>query len=253
MQSRLTIDRGNTALKAAVWRSGSDDRPEELVSLPADASVADVADAIGTCGGYYAVAYSSVVKSRREADLAALSRMSERVIVVSSSVKLPFRNLYATPATLGADRIAALAGAVALGATETAGFVVADLGTAATYDYLCRDSEGLCYCGGNIAPGVPLRLHSLAEHTAALPEVSPELAPGGGIWGRSTADALLNGAVFGVLAELSFYRAASPDGTQTVLTGGGAEYLVRNNFIKFDHIYDPYLVMRGLNHIINEN
>lgn len=254
MDLRLTIDRGNTALKAAVWRSGSDSTPQTLVTLPADASVAEIMSAVDVCGRSFGhAAYSSVVSHCRATDLSELSHAVGHVVDVSCDVCLPFRSLYRTPHTLGADRIAALAGASVLCAGDAPeGIVVADLGTADTYDYLQRRDGGYVHIGGNISPGVPLRLRSLTEHTSALPAVSPDRTVGGALWGDSTEDALANGAVYGVLAELHFYLASAP-GSRIVLTGGGAEYLVGNRLINFDHIYDPHLVMRGLNHIINEN
>lgn len=249
MIKRLTIDRGNTALKAAIWRDGG--HPDKVVSLPADAHIDEALEALGA-DGLQAVAYSSVVKAARVPDLEVVSRLGCPVYDVKSGcVRLPFVNGYGTPDTLGADRIAALAGAMEL--TGDAGVLVADLGTAATFDFLEATAGGMVYRGGNISPGVPLRLRSLHEHTSALPAVSADLVPDGYVWGRSTVSALLNGAVCGILAELDFYRARVPAGTAVVLTGGGAEYLVNHNIISFKHIYDPHLVLRGLNSIITYN
>lgn len=247
MITRLTIDRGNTALKAAIW--DGDGHLLKVATLPADACMAEALDVLGATA-FSAVAYSSVVSGARSADLDILSTLSCPVYDVKSSVALPFVNSYDTPATLGADRIAALAGAIELTGPHSA--LVADLGTAATFDLLEATGAGMVYRGGNIAPGVPLRLRSLHEHTSALPAVSADLVPDS-LWGHSTATALLNGAVYGMLAELEFYRAKAPAGCAIVLTGGGADYLVRHNLITFKHIHDPHLVLRGLNSIINYN
>ena len=249
--SRLTIDRGNTALKAATW--SHDAQPDKVVSLPACASVGEALAEL--CPGgvpvFDAVAYSSVVKNCREEDLRLLSTLGCLVYDVKSpDVRIPFINGYSTPQTLGADRVAALAGAVGLAGGGPA--LVADMGTAATFDLLTSTPDGPMYVGGNISPGVPMRLHSLHEHTSALPEVSPELVPDA-LWGTSTTEALLGGAVYGMLAELEYYRSHAPAEAEMVLTGGGADYLVRNNLITFKHIHDPHLVLRGLNSIITYN
>ena len=241
MITRLTIDRGNTALKAAIW--DGDGHLLKVATLPADACMAEALDSLGAAA-FSAVAYSSVVSGARRADLDILSALSCPVYDVKSSIALPFVNGYDTPATLGADRIAALVGCQSA--------LVADLGTAATFDFLEATGDSMVYRGGNIAPGVPLRLRSLHEHTSALPAVSADLVPDS-LWGHSTATALLNGAVYGMLAELEFYRAKAPAGCAIVLTGGGADYLVRHNLIIFKHIHDPHLVLRGLNSIINYN
>lgn len=247
MTKRLTIDRGNTALKAAIWDGCG--HLGKVVTLPAHACMAEVLGAFdGEPVG--AVGYSSVVRDVRDADLDALSVLACPVYDVKGGISLPFAVAYDTPATLGADRIAAIAGALEL--VGGSGALVADLGTAATFDLLEATTDGPVYRGGNIAPGVPLRLRSLNEHTSALPAVSPDRVPDS-VWGHSTVSALLNGAVFGMLAELEFYRAHAPEGSVTVLTGGGADYLVKHNLITFKHIHDPHLVLRGLNSIINYN
>lgn len=247
MTKRLTIDRGNTALKAAIWDGGG--HLEKVVSLSAHSCISEVVEALGVAQ-LSAVGYSSVVKDACRPDLEVLSGLGCAVYDVKSDIALPFVNAYGTPETLGADRIAALAGALEL--IDGCGALVADLGTAATFDLLEATSDGPVYRGGNISPGVPLRLRSLNEHTSALPQVSPDLVPDS-LWGHSTASALLNGAVYGMMAELEFYRSHAPRGCATVLTGGGSEYLIKNNLITFQHIHDPHLVLRGLNSIINYN
>lgn len=252
MTHRLTIDRGNTALKGALW----DDRGALLCvhtspgHAPLDQMVATlIRQAPG--GSIATVAYSNVVRQLRTDDLAIAASLGARVIDLCAGTPLPFAIAYRTPATLGADRIAAIAGAIGL--AGNAPVLVVDMGTAITYDLAeYTPAGGHTYIGGNIAAGNPMRLHALHEHTSALPEVSADMTPAG-IWGTDTSEALLNGAVYGTVAELKFYRAHAPEGAATVLTGGGAAYLRRNNLIDFEHIYDPHLVLRGLNSIISYN
>ena len=123
---------------------------------------------------------------------------------------------------------------------------MSDIGTAVTYDYV---APGGRYLGGNIAPGIDLRLRALAAFTDALPAVSVE---GGDIpvWGRTTAEAMRSGAVRGVAAELAYYHAAAGKESIAVLTGGSAELLVNENILTFDYIHDPNLVHKGLFSII---
>ena len=73
-------------------------------------------------------------------------------------------NGYASPARLGADRWAALAGARRL---HVGAAVVVMAGTATTVDAL--DAEGH-FLGGLILPGLELMRTALARHTADLPE-----------------------------------------------------------------------------------
>ena len=91
--SRLTIDRGNTALKAATW--SHDAQPDKVVSLPACASVGEALAEL--CPGgvpvFDAVAYSSVVKNCREEDLRLLSTLGCLVYDVKSpDVRIPSIN-----------------------------------------------------------------------------------------------------------------------------------------------------------------
>ena len=58
---------------------------------------------------------------------------------------------------------------------------MADIGTAATFDFV---APGAVYAGGNIAPGIGMRLKALHSYTAALPE--PETDGPIPAWGKST-------------------------------------------------------------------
>lgn len=249
MCAKLTIDRGNTAIKAAAWSTDgqllSTRKGDE--SLAAGDLVYSMArDLLGDGEHFDAIAWCTVVASEHADDAASLEGLSPRVVELTASSPLLLAICYRTPETLGADRIAA-----ALGACHLAGYdrplLVADIGTAVTYDYI----DGRRYIGGNIAPGIDLRLRALAAFTDALPAVS---AVGGDIplWGRTTAEAMRSGAVRGIAAELAYYHAAAGDKALAVLTGGSAELLVNENILTFDYIHDPYLVHKGLYSIIKD-
>lgn len=248
MDVKLTIDRGNTAIKAALWScdgsivaagKGDDSLPAgELVkSLLAQCGASDVAAAV----------YCSVVASDRADDLASLEPLCRRLIDLNSATPMPLTIKYHSPQTLGADRIAAALGALAI-AGDSRPLLVSDLGTAVTYDYV---APGRIYVGGNIAPGIDLRLRALAAFTDALPAVSSE---GGDtpVWGGTTAEAMRSGAVHGVAAELEYYHRAAGSDALAVLTGGSAQQLIDKNILTFDYIHDPYLVHKGLYSIIKD-
>ncbi len=245
MELRLTIDRGNTALKVALWDTGG-----HLVChsvRPAADDAAEAARALTHEGNTIASAiYCTVVASRRNADMASLQGLCTQLLDLTASTPMPLTLCYDTPATLGADRIAAAAGALGYACGHPA--LVADVGTAVTYDFVDADAR---YFGGNIAPGITMRLTALASHTAALPQVTADgPVP---LWGTSTAAALRSGALRGVVAELEYYRhAAGPDAV-TVLTGGSATLLANAGLINFDFIHDSCLVHRGLYSILRYN
>ncbi|MDE6197121.1 MAG: type III pantothenate kinase [Muribaculaceae bacterium] len=250
MDLRLTIDRGNTALKAALWDCDGNilaaAKGDE--SLPAGELVQSLAKTAGAPSDTIvsAAVYCSVVDSDRADDLDSLRPLCRRLTDLSSATPMPLTIDYQTPATLGADRIAAALGALAM-AGDNRPLLVSDIGTAVTYDFI---DLGRVYRGGNIAPGIDLRLRALAAFTDALPAVSSDGGPTP-IWGTTTAEAMRSGAVRGVAAELDYYHRSAGINTLAVLTGGSAELLIRLNLITFDYIHDPYLVHKGLYSIID--
>lgn len=146
--------------------------------------------------------------------------------------------------TLGADRLAAAVGAYSLHAGSE--LLVADLGTACTYDIVSADG---CFMGGNIAPGPGMRLRALNNFTARLPLVSGHgdiVSPG-----QTTEQALRSGALLGVVAELLYYS-ADTGRRQLILTGGWAPEVARLLPCGISCEIHPHLVNQGLNTIMNE-
>lgn len=249
MQLKLTIDRGNTAIKAAVWNSDGTliDACRGDSSRPAGDLAAVLRDRHCPDGEQFeAIAWCSVVASEHDDDAASIEQYSNTVVELSADTPMDLTIGYLTPKTLGSDRIAAVLGAIAV-AGDKRPLLVSDIGTAVTYDFV---APGRKYSGGNIAPGIDLRLRALAAFTDALPAVSVE---GGDIplWGRTTAEAMRSGAVRGLAAELAYYQAAAGRDCLAVLTGGSAEFLASENILTFDYILDPLLVHKGLFSIIS--
>lgn len=249
MRAKLTLDRGNTAIKAAAWSADGQllDTFKGDESLPAGDLVAVMEQRLLEPGEHFeAIAWCTVVASEHADDSASLESLAATVVELTAKTPMPLTISYRTPETLGSDRLAA-----ALGARHLVGgnrpLLVSDIGTAVTYDYV----EDQRYVGGNIAPGIDLRLRALAAFTDALPAVS---AQGGDIplWGQTTSEAMRSGAVRGIAAELAYYHAAAGHKALAVLTGGSAELLVNENILTFDYIHDPYLVHKGLYSIIKD-
>lgn len=242
MANYLTIDNGNTSAKAAVWTDG---RLDSRI-IHGDVTVDDIERLAGQYGGGFdCCAWCSVADNNPDLYLAA-ARLSEKLIALDVTTPMPLDfTSYTTPHTLGADRIAALAGAHSLHPGSE--LLVADCGTAITYDVL--DARGK-FLGGNIAPGIALRLEALYRFTSRLPRLAPandDVA----LWGDSTAGAMQAGAFYGVVAELNYYRSMlSPDAV-IVLTGGAVPYLLPH--LDFPVTVDRDLVLTGLNYIIGYN
>ena len=162
----------------------------------------------------------------------------------TSSLPLPIRLGYETPHTLGIDRIAACMGGAFLFPGQD--LLIIDSGTAITFDFFQRD--GL-FLGGNISPGIPLRLRSLHEFTSKLPlvEYTPTFTP----VGKNTREAILNGVLNGMLYEVRGYidqfQKKHPHAV-TLLTGGGSDFLKET--LKREVHFEKNLVFIGLNQLL---
>lgn len=170
-----------------------------------------------------------------------------RMMILDHKTKLPFKNLYKTPKTLGKDRLAAIAGAQKLFPKKAC--LVFDIGTCMTADLINSKSE---YLGGNISPGTHLRLKSMNDYTSALPLVKDKINKD--FIGKTTKLALQNGGIYGLIFEIEGFicRAEREFGPiNVILTGGDAfrfgELLECKKFV------EPKLVLIGLNTIIEYN
>ena len=168
-------------------------------------------------------------------------------VPLNLNTHLPVTNAYKTPETLGKDRLAAVVGAFAL--YPDSNCLVIDAGTCITYDFLRHDAV---YLGGNIAPGLRLRLKAMHTFTASLPEL--ELGEVDELIGTSTEHAMRNGAQLGALMELeAFIRAFESEfgALKVILTGGDAIFFAKK--MKREIFVNHNLVLTGLNKILNYN
>ena len=147
---------------------------------------------------------------------------------------------YATPATLGQDRIVAACGAWNLCRRAC---VVIDAGTCITIDYI--DAQGI-YRGGAILPSAELQLLAMHQHTARLPLPEIDYTAYYQPLGRSTNEALLDGAICGtryaVEGMVDHYRRQNND-IAVIYTGGVGEFVCGQ---MADAEYRPTLVFEGL-------
>lgn len=241
MALNLTIDQGNRLTKLALWSSDGSlvDTTTRIRFVAHD--VASFAEGIDIDTAIYCT-----VGHRPPTMLRALERRAAHVIEFSVNTPMPLGVDYATPATLGLDRLAAAVGAYSIVGAGTE-ILVVDLGTAITYDRVSPDGR---YMGGNIAAGLYMRLKALNHYTARLPMVDPR-TPAVPVWGKDTVSALRAGAIRGVVAELEYYRANVGADARVVLTGGDAELVAP--LLSFDTTVEHNLVLAGLNHIIEFN
>ncbi|HRY98320.1 MAG TPA: type III pantothenate kinase [Bacteroidales bacterium] len=169
------------------------------------------------------------------------------LLVLSGSTPLPFRSAYLTPSTLGPDRLALAAGAMALFPGKD--LLVVDAGTCITCDLILG---GAVFEGGGISPGLSMRLQALHQFTGALPLVA--VTEGQWYPGRSTRDSILAGVMGGAVGEVrdlaSRMRRKYP-GLQVVVTGGDAAHFVKN--LKNSIFAGPDLVLQGVRAILQHH
>lgn len=227
-RTKLGLFQGKTLLERLVW---TDWTVEQLLDY-------------GNHSGVKRVMFCSVAEP--DVDLAAQLTARWPTWELTHETPLPFVNAYQTPHTLGKDRLAAVAGAQALWPGEHC--LVVDCGTCIKYELLTADGT---YHGGNIAPGLKMRIRAMHEFTARLPEV-PTMMPADFV-GHSTETALQNGALRGAALEMEGFAQLFSRRTgslRTVLTGGDADFLTPYLDIP-NLIAQPDLTLFGLNHILN--
>lgn len=233
----LVIDAGNSSVKfAVVPRAGG--RPRALEGLPTDSLTRRQAAALWQSSGAKAVLAASVVPEVA----AALVAGCPGAALVGPRSKLGFRTSV-DRRTVGADRLANMAEAARRFGRSV---IVADFGTAATFDVLDR---GGCFVGGSIAPGWLMFARSLSAKTAQLPEADATRPRRHA--GRNTREAMRAGVaggyaglVIAILANLRrevFGAAARP---RVVFTGGDARTVARLAGLKV--LVDPLWTLRGI-------
>lgn len=239
MGVNVTIDQGNSRAKIAVWHQGQS-RPA-IVTAVKKLDIAAIDSALSSLDIDHII-YCNVSDSS-DIIISHLKARCDNVLEMTHRTPVPLTVDYATPATLGLDRLAAAVGARRVAGFDSVPLLVVDLGTAATYDLVTADGH---YRGGNIAPGIAMRLRALNNFTARLPIV--DIDGDTPNWGYDTTTALRSGAVDGVVAETEYYRRRLGPEASVILTGGSARLVASR--LSFDTIIEPDLVSIGLEAIL---
>ncbi len=238
----LCIDIGNTRLKAGLFAQN------QLVETAffAPEALGEVADWARDCGAENAI-FCTV--GQAQTGVSEVFQHFKTFLELDHRTALPFENRYQTPETLGKDRLAGAAGAIANFPGENV--LTVDCGTCIKYDVVTASGA---FLGGNIAPGAAMRLRAMHHFTARLPEATFSL-PDTPI-GHSTETALQNGGLLGAALEIEGFArkfARKFRGNfRVILTGGDAEFFAKQLKIKNLSV-EPNLVLCGLNSILNHN
>lgn len=241
MAYNLAIDHGNTAIKGALYEG------DRLVAWASSPSFDDDALRSLWLGREIdAVIYASVARHETE-ELKRLRSIAPLVMRVSPALSLPIVIDYTSSRQLGVDRVAGAMGAWKL--LPGHDILIVDAGTAVTYDVITASGH---FKGGNIAPGIKMRLDALHRHTAALPLLDvPDVIDTSSPFGNDTASAIIKGAVYGIAGAIKGYLDYLPADTRVVITGGSARLL--SQVLGDSVIIDEHLVTNGLNYILHYN
>ena len=170
-----------------------------------------------------------------------------KVLVFSYKTQLPFRFEYKTPATIGLDRLAGIAGAQKLFPDKNV--LIIDVGTAITFDV--KNSNNI-FRGGNISPGMMMRFKALNKFTDKLPLVTPNEKTS--FLGDSTNQAIANGVINGIIYEIEGMIAETEkkyNDLTVILTGGDTSFF--DNKLKKTIFVFQNLINIGLDIILNYN
>ena len=168
-------------------------------------------------------------------------------LVVGAGVKTGVRIRMDNPKEVGADRIVNAAAAHHLYGGPV---IVADLGTATTFDTVSKEGD---YLGGAIAPGIFTAAEALFTRAALLHRV--ELTRPKRAIGTNTIAAMQSGIIFGYvgLVEGMVARIQQELGEKAkVVATGGAAKLIANETTVFD-VVNPDLILIGLRLIYQMN
>ena len=257
--SVILVDIGNTSTHVSVSRAGNFLLTKHLFSNARN---------VGTVRRlikYYASRFRidgailcSVVPGFDRVWISELKRsVSGKVLQVSHALNLGIKIDYPKPSAIGADR---LANATAAVEKYGAPVIVADFGTALTFDIV---SPTCAYVGGIIVPGPVFFTDYLAEKTALLPRLplpavrkamlakSKQTAIG-----KDTKQAMLIGMRLGYIGMVKeivscLKKEKGLKKARLCATGGYAGIVLSGSGLGFN--IDPLLTMRGIIRIYRLN
>ena len=243
----LAIDIGNTLVKTAIFKDN------ELLSFSSfeDLSVSVLKSLLEKNPSVENVILSSVII--RDNSISDFLRNGYHYVELTSETRIPIVNLYQSPHTLGNDRIACAVGANSI--FPGCDVLAVDAGTCIKYDFVNSRNQ---YLGGGISPGIEMRFRALNNFTGKLPLVSYRYFDK--LIGENTDESILSGVMNGVAEELRGivhrYAEQYPD-VRVVFTGGYLKFFERifniSHTEKSSIFADPFLVLKGLNQILNFN
>ena len=238
---QLVIDKGNTLTKVFIFK-------DDKIIARAKFESLDVflLDKIFKEYSIDASIYSHV--GNKDDESVSYLTAHSNFIQYSYLTELPIINKYASPETLGLDRLSVACAAHAI--FPNTNVLCIDMGTCITYDLLNQQSE---YLGGAISPGIQMRFKALNTFTAQLPLIEPEgRMPKliGDTTGNSIKSGVINGTIQEILGIIGEYQHNYSD-LQVLMCGGDLAFF--DTQLKNSIFARPDLVAEGLNTILQYN
>lgn len=203
-------------------------------------------------GAVDAVVMGSVVPVLTPIMRAMVKRFFGRsVLVVDPMTNAGMPILYERPAEVGADRIAnSIAAYEQYGKRLGLPLVIADLGTATTFDTVTAKGE---YLGGIICPGPQIAADALFQRAARLPRV--EVRKPATVIGHTTVGAIESGLFYGYIGMVEGLMKRMADelgGRVTGIATGGLAPLVVPETLVFAAV-EPDITLHGLRIVWERN
>ncbi|CAM4418144.1 type III pantothenate kinase [Pseudoalteromonas ostreae] len=223
---RLLIDVGNTALKAALCQQG-EIKPCDVSALP----WRQINELVYACVGKNEQLNGLLA----QASAFQVPCFEAKVTKQLSSLRCAYQQF----SNLGIDRWLGLIAAFQLWPQQDC--IVIDTGTATTIDVLTAQGQHL---GGWILPGLDLMTRSLTQNTQRV--FDDANTPFANELGVNTPNGLKNGALVATLGAVEQAKLHLTNKKPQLIFAGGYGALLKAQFL--DAIYDPQLVMKGLNY-----
>ncbi|MDO5104605.1 type III pantothenate kinase [Capnocytophaga sp.] len=237
----LIIDEGNSSVKVAVFEAQKPIFFRTFAKSDFQKGITREID--------FSIITHGIIASVVENAPQRFSFLSEKVanlLFMDAQTPMPFVNNYATPHTLGIDRLALMAAAVTRYPQENV--LVIDAGTCITFDVMTQ--KGI-YLGGAIAPGIAMRLRAMHAFTSKLPLLDETDFNTTDFVGNSTKSCMLSGVYNNVVREIEGVITQYEqkfEHLRTILTGGNHLFLVEN--IKNRIFANSFFLLEGLNAIL---
>ncbi len=246
----LTIDIGNSFTHFAVYKS----RKQLYSAKCSSTNKSGITKCLSLIKKKFKIDYIGIApvnnKTEKVIDLLCRKLFNLTPLTINYKSKLPVKIKIKSPESIVADRICnSVFGCKYF--KEINNVLIADLGTANTYDIVTKKGE---FIGGIIAPGIMTSSQALSINTSYLPLLEyGKLSKNAPLIGNNTFEAIQSGLVnYMKLATEGIVQKVKKQfkgNLKVILTGGSAELFLKNVSFKYIHIENT--VLEGINIILN--